>query len=133
MNEHAFTSEPEQLAGARRFAAACLEGAGFDGDAVALAVLAVDEACANVIRHAYRGEPGRPILLRWEEGEEHVRFILKDTAPPPDPARVAPCEIAPDSPGGLGLHLIRRIFDSVEFRGCEGGTELVLEKRRPGR
>ncbi|HWB54866.1 MAG TPA: ATP-binding protein, partial [Tepidisphaeraceae bacterium] len=52
----------EARSAAEKFAADC----GFDEKAVADVGLCVNEAMANIIRHAYAGDPGKPIVLTGE-------------------------------------------------------------------
>lgn len=130
---HEFTSDPCALAGMRAFARGCLEGGRFSEEEVDLMVLGLDEACANVIRHAYGGECGRAIRLEYEAGETGVRFALRDYGGELDPGCLCPRSLDEPRPGGLGLHLIRKAFDTVEYVRRDPGTELVLEKRGGGR
>lgn len=96
--------------------------------------LAVDEACANVVRHAYQGmEPGDmeisccvedcDLLIRvrdWGRG------FAADEVPDPDVDAPLDERIL----GGLGLFLIKQVMDEVVYRrGSEGCNELVMTKR----
>lgn len=96
-------------------------------------VLALDEACANVIRHAYRSDPeGRMSLSLWLEGD-HLVFELEDDAAPVDPACIKPRDLSECRPGGLGINLIDSVMDCWSFvppiRGC--GNLLRMTKRLP--
>lgn len=96
-------------------------------------VLAVNEACMNVIQHAYQGRPGETIRLKLEAGPQRLRFFLEDDAPCIDPARVVPRDLADIRPGGLGVHFIREIMDEVRFHPCRGrGNRLELVKQLEG-
>ena len=93
--------------------------------------LAVDEACQNVIRHAYGGdEAGRMILEAREQGEDLV-FFLRDFAPPVDASQVRPRDLEDVRPGGLGTHLMREVLDEVAFMPPPdgGGNMLKMVKR----
>jgi sigma-B regulation protein RsbU (phosphoserine phosphatase) len=94
-------------------------------------VLAVDEACQNVIRHAYGKEREGEIVLRIEQRGDELILSLIDFAPPIDPAKVQPRDLDDVRPGGLGTHLIREVMDSAEFveppAGC--GNLLRMVKR----
>jgi anti-sigma regulatory factor (Ser/Thr protein kinase) len=92
-------------------------------------VLAVNEACMNIIQHAYQGRPGETIRLRLEVEPDRLRFLLEDDAPCIDPARVTPRDLADIRPGGLGVHFIREIMDEMRFHPCHGrGNHLELVK-----
>jgi serine/threonine-protein kinase RsbW len=96
--------------------------------------LAVDEACANVVNHAYQGmEPGEmEIVCSLDDFGLSIRirdwgsgFEVDEVS---DPDVDAPLEER--ILGGLGLYLIRQVMDLVEYRrGSEGCNELVMTKR----
>jgi serine/threonine-protein kinase RsbW len=93
-----------------------------------LMVLGVDEACTNIIRYAYRLRDDQLIALEMEGSRTGVRVRLRDYG-----EQVTPHEMKGRShdlvkPGGLGLYLIRRAFDEVDYLLKRHGTELVLTK-----
>ncbi len=94
-------------------------------------VLAIDEACQNVIRHAYGEAHEGEILLRLEREGSEIVCTLIDFAPPIDRSKVRPRDLDDVRPGGLGTHLIHTVMDSAEFGdappGC--GNLLRLKKR----
>ena len=108
---------------------------GFDEPATRDIVLAVAEACQNVILHAYAGRPTGDIELglRREEGGIIVRVI--DFAPPIDPEAVTPRDLDDVRPGGLGTHFLRQLMDSAEFLPPPDGVGNVLQmtKKKGGR
>ncbi len=78
--------------------------------------LAVEEASANIVRHAYR--PGRAgdILLQVETSNDIVRITLTDWGLPFDPETVTPFDIKAvetRAQGGMGLPLIHTLMDGV--------------------
>jgi anti-sigma regulatory factor (Ser/Thr protein kinase) len=91
-------------------------------------VLAVDEACQNVIRHVYAEEDG-DIVIRFErQGADLVIFVI-DFGEPIDPATVSGRSLDDLRPGGLGTHFIQETMDEVEFveapPGCGNMLKLV--------
>ncbi len=94
--------------------------------------LAVEEACSNVIEHAYRGRGGQ-LSVRFETDDSDVIITLQDQGQAFNPERVA----APDTKrplskrpvGGLGLHLMRTLMDEVRFTFAPGHNTLVMVKR----
>ncbi|MEW6732676.1 MAG: ATP-binding protein [Acidobacteriota bacterium] len=96
--------------------------------------LAVDEACTNVMEHAYRQDETKQVRVEIEFNDE--RFIIDvldngitldiDTLPPaPDIGEL----IIKRARGGLGLHLIRMLMDEVEFESKPGvGNHVRLVK-----
>lgn len=93
-----------------------------------LMVLGVDEACTNIIRHAYHLQDDQPIALSLEAKPDCVRMRLRDYGhhSPPEKMKGRPQNFI--KPGGLGLHLIHTAFDKVDYVPKTRGTELVLTK-----
>ena len=89
-------------------------------------VLAVDEACQNVIRHAYCGDAGGDIVLEIERRGDILIFSLRDFAPPIDPTRVKPRDLDDVRPGGLGTHFIRDVMDEADFTSPPSGDGNLL-------
>ena len=79
-------------------------------------VMAVDEACQNVIRHAYgaRGESGG-MVIEFVRKEDVLEVNIMDFAPPVDPETIKPRDLGDVRPGGLGVHLIRAACDDARF------------------
>jgi anti-sigma regulatory factor (Ser/Thr protein kinase) len=93
--------------------------------------LAVDEACANVIRHAYGGATDGTVEVSFhlEDAASERRLVIHvlDRGCPPNPDRVSkPREVDPTVPGGLGLHFIRGVMDAVEFRTSVCGGNVAI-------
>lgn len=96
--------------------------------------MAVDEACSNIIEHAYGGEDRGDINLRCQKLPSRLKVTIKDHGEPFNPALVAEPDIhAPleerDS-GGLGLFLMRQLMDEVTFEFSPKGNVLVMVKTR---
>jgi sigma-B regulation protein RsbU (phosphoserine phosphatase) len=94
-------------------------------------VLAVDEACANIIRHAYGEEGEGGIGLRVSRADDVLTFELTDDAPCVDPKRMKPKPLGECRAGGLGIALIDTVMDTwhVEPASSGCGNRLVLRKR----
>ena len=121
----------DQLRRIREAVRDAVESCGCSGECAADVVMAVDEACQNVIRHAYGDDPGGPIELEIEHCGEDLVVSLRDFAPEVDPNQVKPRDLEEIRPGGLGTHLIREVMDSAEFIRPEsgGGNLLRMVKR----
>lgn len=90
---------------------------------------AVDEACANIIRHSYGGDPGQRIVITFNLSDVRLEILLRDFGRKPDPARLEARDPDTSRPGGLGLPLIRSVMDEVEFDlSHDRGTTLRLVK-----
>lgn len=79
-------------------------------------VIAVDEACQNVIRHAYYGDPDQEILIDIRREGDRIAFNIIDYAEPVDVSRVKPRSLEELRPGGLGTHFISECMDDARFR-----------------
>ena len=96
-----------------------------------LLVLAVNEACMNVIQHGYRGDPAGEIILEILNNNDELEFRLTDFAPTVDPAKVKPRSLDDIRPGGLGTYFIQRIMDEFKFTVPKSGEGnlLIMQKR----
>ena len=114
-------------------AALPLAGMAAGDDAAEELVLAVDEACQNVIRHAYdgRGDGEMTLALRHEEAPSALVVELADHGAPVDAAALPERDLDEVRPGGLGLHFIRSVMDGVEWvTPAPGGGNLLRLTRR---
>ncbi len=100
-------------------------------------VLAVDEACTNVIEHGYQSDASKNVMLEVVVGADEVRVVILDSAPSFDPrSRVAPDldkRIQAGKRGGLGVHIMRSSVDDVRYEPSASQTglnQLTLIKRR---
>jgi serine/threonine-protein kinase RsbW len=127
-------SSTENLALIREFVSAIGEQAGFDEKDVMRLQLAVDEACANVIEHAYDLEATHEVTIRALIDDDVIRFEVIDRGKGFDPARIQEQDIdaliRDRRSGGLGLRLIRSIMDDVQYQIVPGEkNELRLVKK----
>src|SRR5262249_41433006 len=123
-----FTSHTANLALMRNFVRKFLSRHPFTEKQRTLMVLGIDEACTNVIRHAYDLRDDQPIALSVEVLSSCVRMRLRDYGSKTAPHTMRGRDHAEVKPGGLGLHLIRNAFDKVDYIFKPRGTELVLTK-----
>jgi anti-sigma regulatory factor (Ser/Thr protein kinase) len=92
-------------------------------------VLAVDEACSNIIKYAYEGDHTRTIALRVSLDRTKMTIELTDSGKKPDVAKIAPRKLDEVRPGGLGTHFMSEVFDTVKYdTSGESGTVLTMEK-----
>ncbi|TDF37273.1 ATP-binding protein [Alteromonadaceae bacterium M269] len=105
---------------------ACAEMA-FDDEKTNSVVLAVDEACANVIRHSCNFSDKFKLKIEVYEEDGYGVFVISDNAPPISACAIEPKKIEQLEPGGLGLHLIYHVMDEVELMPPQGeGNRLKL-------
>jgi serine/threonine-protein kinase RsbW len=111
------------------------ESAGFDSGVADGVALAVDEATTNVLEHAYRGATNRTVELRFEDRGENLRVEVVDNGRTVDPKAVPRVDLSQYASerrkGGLGVHLMGKIMDSVTFRRDGGRNVCALIKKKP--
>lgn len=129
-----FPARAESLADVRAAVQRTLARQGVSGREAAQLVLAIDEACANIIRHAYGGCGQGRILLRIERQRGQLRFHLRDDAPAVDPGCVKPRDLSECRPGGLGVNIINETMDRWRLRPlrrhCGNVLTMVRSMRR---
>lgn len=108
-------SQPERLRLIRTVIAEASRSSGCSHDCVRDIVLAVDEACQNIIRHAYGGDPDREIYLDIRLDEDHIVFDIVDFADRVDVEKIQPRNLDDIRPGGLGTHFIKECMDKTEY------------------
>lgn len=97
--------------------------------------LAVDEACTNILEHAYDGRAG-PLGVEIVLAGEAIQIEIRDWGAPfdpteaPPPSHDMPLEQRPN--GGMGIHLIRQVMDSLSYRAGPEGNRLLITKRLAG-
>jgi|SRR5712691_3087829 len=123
-----FSSHTGNLAPMRNCVRRFLESFPFSDRQRMLMVLGVDEACTNIIRHAYHLRDDQFISLSLEEKSDCVCLRLRDYGKQTQPRAMQSRPADLIRPGGLGLHLIRNAFDQVDYVLRSRGTELVLTK-----
>lgn len=128
--ELGFPAQPQELGTMRHRLAAALARAGVETLLRQSLVLAVDEACANVIRHAYGGACEARIELRLTLDGQELLFELRDFAPCVDADKVKPRDLDECRPGGLGINFIDTLMDSWTLQPCVGGGNLLTMRKR---
>lgn len=121
-----FPARPDRLCDIRRAVAETAGSLGCPEPLVHDVVLAVDEACQNIIRHAYGGHDG-DIQVQLECRDRRLVVRLIDFAAPVDVARIAPRPLDDLRPGGLGTHFMRAVMDEVAFVPPPAGAGNMLQ------
>jgi sigma-B regulation protein RsbU (phosphoserine phosphatase) len=127
----AIRARSDELCLMRDAVRACVEANGCSETPTADIVLVIDEACQNIIRHAYRGDPDGEIELQIDREGENLVFSLLDRAPLVDTKKVKGRDLDDVRPGGLGTHFIQELMDQADFlpRPGEAGNLLRMIKR----
>lgn len=130
-------TDPALLNAVRAFVWRYVKRFGCSDDKTDDIVLAVDEACTNAIRHSCEGRTDDHIALAFRQDADWLEIELTDNGKPAAAERLEQRETEmPDlnniRPGGLGIHLIRRVFDEVTFTpGDQRGNRVCMRLKRP--
>jgi serine/threonine-protein kinase RsbW len=91
--------------------------------------LAIDEACTNIIKHAYKGDTSKKIILKYKVSQKSFKVVIEDSGIKSNINLMKGRNLEDVRPGGLGIHLINRVFDIFEFdEKKKKGNRLKLEK-----
>ncbi|MCP5094655.1 MAG: ATP-binding protein [Chloroflexi bacterium] len=107
--------------------------------------LACDEACTNIIEHAYGGEGKGDIIISWKADDRSFTIVINDNGRSFNPKDVPEPAIPPDPNdpnfseakmvenlkiGGLGIHFMRKLMDEVtyQFDAATGNTLILVKK-----
>ncbi len=112
-------AEPESVSIARHHVERWLQNTGNGTDDVFAIKLAVSEACANAVEHAYGPEPGRTFHLRAERSYGEVMVEISDRGRWRTPR---------GAQRGMGLRMIERLMDSVDVQRLAAGTTVRMSK-----
>jgi serine/threonine-protein kinase RsbW len=128
-----FPGRYESLAKISKFIRGAAQKAGLGDFAVYSVEMAVDEACSNIIEHAYQGEDQGDISCTCKVSTEGLTIVLKDTGKPfsPDEVKMPDLNASLEEreSHGLGLVFIYKWMDRVEFKTTPGdGNQLILFK-----
>ena len=125
-------SRLENLSVISDFIGKAMRQAGAKEEDIAEVQLAVDEACANIIMHAYSGREGI-IKLGLELAGDDLIVDIGDRGKPFDPTSVPPPDLEADLNerriGGLGMYFMKKVMDEVSYSfDPEKGNRLTMRK-----
>jgi len=129
-----FPGRFESLEKISKFVKKAAKMAGLGDDAVYGVELAVDEACSNIIEHAYRGEDVGDIECTCETTVSGIKIVLCDNGQPFDPSQIPKPDL--NSPveerkkGGLGLFYIDQMMDEARYEFAPGKNKLIMIKHK---
>jgi anti-sigma regulatory factor (Ser/Thr protein kinase) len=132
MIELHLTSNPEMLRVLRASVQQMCCLAGFNKIDCSKITLAVDEACTNVIKHAYKGRGGQPIVVMCKIDADRLIITVQDYGEPANIDNIKPRPLDDIRPGGLGVYIIRSVMDEVQYSNMPDiGNRLVMSKLLP--
>ncbi|MBV9848423.1 MAG: SpoIIE family protein phosphatase [Armatimonadetes bacterium] len=87
--------------------------------------LAANEVASNIIKHAYEGQPDRPIQIVAEAYDDRLGIYLYHEGVPFDPEAVAPPSFDGSREGGFGVFIVQQSVDEVNYTRDEQGRNCV--------
>ncbi len=125
-------SSTDNLTKIRDFTKGAADECGLSDDVIGKIILAVDEACTNVIKHAYKYSKEGEIVIRIKLDNNKFSITISDKGKRFNP------ELIPDpdlrkyhrekKSGGLGMFLMKKLMDEVTYNLTEKKNQVVLVK-----
>lgn len=123
-------SRTENLATVREFVSSAVEEVNIPQDIAGDIVLAVDEACTNIIKHAYKYSADGDINIKLKYSDKKIEVEITDhgasfhpdTIPKPDLKKY----FEEKRVGGLGMYLMKSLMDDVHYKSVLGKYNQVL-------
>ena len=115
------------------FVDAVCEAVGFNPTVTMQMNLAIEEAVVNVMNYAYpRGKKG-DVTIEALSNDVRLKFVITDSGTPFAPTVHADVDTtlsAQERPiGGLGIHLVRQLMDSINYERVNNLNVLTLRKK----
>jgi anti-sigma regulatory factor (Ser/Thr protein kinase) len=88
-------------------------------------ILAVDEACSNIIKHSYKNDHNRKIDLSIRQETNSLVISVLDDGIKFDINSIEARKIDEIKPGGLGIHIIKQVMDTVEYSHTPDGFNKI--------
>ena len=96
--------------------------------------IALDELVTNTLHHGQQGNPSCLISVTVEDLDGLLTLVIRDTGPEFDPTRTKTPALSESIEerqiGGLGIHLVRRLSDTFEYRRDGIWNEVKVSKRK---
>ena len=123
-------SKTDNLSKIREFIATAAKEVGFSAEEIENIILAVDEACTNIIKHAYKLYPEGTIEIKINYRNKKLTIEIIDFGTSFDPEQVPEPDLQKyynlHKVGGLGMYLMKALMDDVEYTSVPGKYNQVL-------
>lgn len=137
MKKATYSADFQNLDSIRDFVGSAAERAGLSEKEVYSVQLAVDEACSNIIEHAYDGISDGKIEISCKVEAGQITVVIHDHGKQFDMSRVRKPNLSRDlnerEIGGLGVYLMHKLMDEITFSSSKKyGNTLTMVKRKMG-
>ena len=123
-------SRTENLTTVREFVSSAVEEVNIPQDIAGDIVLAVDEACTNIIKHAYKFIPDGDITIKLKYSDKKITVEITDHGAPFSPDNVPTPDLKKyfeeKRVGGLGMYLMKSLMDDIHYKSIPGKFNQVL-------
>ena len=129
-NSKTFSTNTSELKNIRQFVDDCCRQLPFSEFKINEIILAIDEACTNVIRHGYHMSKEGFLEITISADDDQALFVIKDVCPKISEQQLTPKEKNLCDPGGLGLCLIHYVAEKVRLiphKGKGNWLELTVK------
>ena len=125
-----FPADPKKLRMVRERVQEVAAEFGCSKQLISDVVIAINEACMNIMQHAYKGDKSGEIVLEIEKDSGHLQVVLTDFADPIDTKQIQHRDLEDVRPGGLGTFFIQEIMDDCVYGHLDDSTGNVLKMRK---
>lgn len=126
-------SKTENLSIIRDFINSSAADAGLKADVIESIILAVDEACTNIIKHAYKSFPDGELIIKTKSTLDRFVISITDFGNSFEPEMIPEPDLQKyyrqRRIGGLGMYLMKTLMDDVKYKSIPGKyNEVLLSK-----
>ncbi|MCG8374318.1 MAG: ATP-binding protein [Balneolales bacterium] len=125
-------SSTKHLAEVRDFVAEHAQSVGLSEKEISEIRLAVDEAYTNIIKHAYKNTPSRPVQIElgFDHSQLWISIMDQGESFKPDEYKAPDIlkRIKNKQRGGMGVFLIQKLMDQVQYNRKGGINEIRMVK-----
>ena len=134
MGKITFDAVFDNLDDVREFVGEAARQVGFSDKEIYSIQLAADEACSNIIEHAYAGVTDGKFEIDCIILDRGLKIVMRDQGKSFNPSSVPEPNVKADLSerkiGGLGMYLMRKLMDEVTYEtSAETGNILTMVKR----
>lgn len=126
-------SRTENLSHIRDFVYSAALETGFNDEIIENITLAVDEACTNIIKHAYKSAPDGEIEIKIKSDSKSFNIQIIDYGKAFAPENVTEPDMTEyfrqKRVGGLGMYLMKKLMDEVKYTSIPGKYNQVILKK----
>ncbi|MEQ8663533.1 MAG: ATP-binding protein [Gammaproteobacteria bacterium] len=126
-----FAADPKRLKMVREQVQQAVSHVALTKKLVSDLIIAVNEACMNIMEHAYKGDRSGEIVLEMNDNGDEIEVVITDFAAPIDFELIRPRDLDDLRPGGLGTYFIKELMDECAYAHLQDdhGNVLRMTKR----